>query len=59
MTLLQLDARSLFRRIADRKEDYLMILNLKRTRSHFVDVFYSKYNDVSLDDLKYLEENEI
>ena len=59
ITLVQLDAERLFRNIVDKKEDYLMILNFKRTREHFYDIFHSKYAQVSIDNLKELKESTI
>ncbi|MCY4644160.1 MAG: hypothetical protein OXB88_06030 [Bacteriovoracales bacterium] len=59
MTLIRLDVQNLFDRILARKEDYLMILSLKRTREHFCDVFYSKYGQISIDNLKELDDSTI
>ena len=38
------DARSLMKRIASRKSDYISIFALKRTREHFEHIFRSKYD---------------
>lgn len=59
LALIQLDAGNLYRRIVDRKEDYLMVLHLKRTRKHFAHIFHCKYPQMNLSDLKELRESTI
>lgn len=59
LTLIRLDAEGLFQRIQDKQADYLMILNFKRTREHFADIFQSKYGQISITDLKQLKESTI
>ena len=59
LTLISLDAENLFRRILDKQEESLMILNFKRTRKHFEDLFQSKYGQMSVHDLKELKESTI
>ena len=59
IALIQLDAENLLHRIQDRREEYLMILNLKRTRDHFSDIFHSKYGHIDIGQLKELKESTI
>lgn len=50
--LIKIDAELLMKKIIDRREEYLMILSLKRTRDHFSDIFYTKFHGLSLGELK-------
>lgn len=56
LLIINLDAKALNKRIQLRKDEYLMILSLKRTRAHFKDIFRSKYDSITIDDLKFLSE---
>lgn len=49
--LLKLDAKNLFNRIKYRKIEYITILAVKRSREHFSDIFFSRYNDISIEHL--------
>lgn len=51
LSLLKLDAKNLFNRIKYRKIEYITILAVKRSRAHFQDIFYSRYNDLSIEHL--------
>ena len=55
--LIRLDAENILRSIVEKKHDYLMILNLQRTRKHFSALFESKYDTVGIGDLKELDES--
>lgn len=49
--LLKIDANNLFRRIKERKNEYLEIFSLRRTRSHFPMIFRNKFETTSVNDL--------
>lgn len=51
LTLLKLDANNLFKRIKDRKSEYLEIFALRRTREHFPMIFNNRYEGTSLSEL--------
>jgi len=51
LTLLKIDANNLFDRIKNRKNQYLEIFALRRTREHFEVIFKNRYQDTSLTDL--------
>lgn len=53
LLLLKLDAKNLLTRIVTRKEEYLMEFSLKRTREHFKEIFFNRYQDCSIQDLKW------
>lgn len=59
LRLIKLDANNLFKRIGDRKESYLHIFSLKRSRDHYAEVFKNKYNDTPLSDLKMIKDETI
>ncbi len=49
--LLKIDANNLFRRIKDRKNEYLEIFSLRRTRSHFPMIFRNRFETTTVNDL--------
>jgi hypothetical protein len=49
--LLKIDANNVFKRIKERKSEYLEIFALRRTREHFPQIFKNRYEDTSLDQL--------
>lgn len=51
LLLLKIDANNLFRRIKERKTEYLEIFALRRTREHFPMIFNNRYEGTPLDDL--------
>lgn len=51
LLLLKLDAKNLFNRIKYRKIEYITILAVKRNRTHFQDIFYTRYNQIMFDSL--------
>ncbi len=51
LVILKLDSRRLFERVKFRAPEYLTIFSLKRTREHFKEVFYSRYESCSVAEL--------
>lgn len=51
LVILKLDARRLFERLKYRAPEYLTIFSLKRTREHFKEVFYSRYETCNVSEL--------
>jgi hypothetical protein len=51
LLLLKIDANNLFRRIKERKVEYLEIFALRRTRTHFPMIFRNRYETTTLMDL--------
>ncbi len=52
LLLIKLDAEHLMERIELRFSDYMGTWALKRTRTHFLDVFKNRYSDLSMNDLR-------
>lgn len=53
LVLLKIDANNLFRRIKDRKDEYLEIFALRRTREHFPMIFRNRYDGTTIMDLSH------
>lgn len=53
LLLLKIDANNLFKRIEDRKSEYLEIFSLRRIRSHFPLIFKNRYELTSVEDLSH------
>lgn len=51
--LLKIDANNLFRRIKERKSEYLEIFSLRRTRSHFPMIFRNRYDSTTVTELSH------
>ena len=51
MLLFKLDAQNLYKRLRSRKEEYINIFAMKRSREHFDIVFFTKYTTATFDDL--------
>jgi hypothetical protein len=51
LILLKIDANNLFKRIRDRKSEYLEIFALRRTREHFPMIFKNRYEGTTIMDL--------
>lgn len=51
LTLLKFDANNLFNRIRERKNEYLEIFALRRTRDHFPMIFTNRYEKTTVSDL--------
>lgn len=54
LLLFKLDAKNLFNRIYNRREDYVEIFSLKRTRAVFKEIFTCRYEKSSMFDLSHL-----
>lgn len=57
LLLLYHDAKNLLERLLERRDEYLEIFALRRTREHFEKVFFSRYHQVSISELIHLDEN--
>ena len=53
LVLLKIDANNLFKRIKERKSEYLEIFALRRTREHFPMIFKNRYEGTSIMDLSH------
>lgn len=53
LILLKIDANNLFKRIKERKSEYLEIFALRRTREHFPMIFNNRYEGTSIMDLSH------
>lgn len=53
LVLLKLDANNLFKRVSERKSEYLEIFALRRTREHFPMIFNNRYSGTSIMDLSH------
>jgi hypothetical protein len=51
LLLLKIDANNLFKRVRDRKIEYLEVFALRRTRTHFPGIFANKFESATLSDL--------
>lgn len=51
LVLLKIDANNVFKRIKDRKTEYLEIFALRRTREHFPRIFNNRYEGTTIMDL--------
>ena len=54
LVLVKIDAENLYRRIANRRHEYVEIFSLKRNRSVFKDIFDNRYSKSLLSDLSNL-----
>ncbi|MFL5783436.1 MAG: hypothetical protein ACJ76H_02430 [Bacteriovoracaceae bacterium] len=53
LILLKIDANNLYTRIKERKNEYLEIFALRRTRAHFPKIFNNRYEATPLHDLSH------
>lgn len=53
LVLLKLDANNLYKRISERKLEYLEIFALRRTREHFPLIFDNRYSATTIMDLSH------
>lgn len=53
LLLLKLDANNLFKRVKNRKSEYLEIFALRRTRDHFPKIFDNRYESTTIEDLSH------
>jgi hypothetical protein len=51
LMLLKLDSKNLFHRLKDRKTEYMEVFSMKRIRSHFQEVFQTRYPGAGLKEL--------
>jgi hypothetical protein len=51
LLLLKIDANNVFKRIKERKNEYLEIFALRRTREHFPRIFDNRYEGTTIMDL--------
>lgn len=51
LLLLKIDANNVFKRIKERKSEYLEIFALRRTREHFPRIFNNRYEGTTIMDL--------
>lgn len=56
LLLLKLDAKNLIERLMERREEYLEIFALRRTRDHFEKIFFTRYQSLILSELSQLDE---
>lgn len=49
LMLLKIDANNVFKRIKSRKNEYLEIFALRRTREHFPQIFNNRYEETSIE----------
>lgn len=54
LTILKIDSKRLYERVVQRRKEYMMTFAVKRTREHFKDVFFSRYDTITFADLKVL-----
>jgi len=54
LTILKLDSKRLYERVVERRREYMATFAVKRTREHFKDVFFSRYDTITFTDLKIL-----
>ena len=59
LRLIKLDANNLYSRIKSRRDDYLRVFSMKRTRQHYNEVFKNKYMDTPLSDLKLIKDETV
>lgn len=51
LLLLKLDSKNLHERLMERKKEYIELFSMKRTREHFKEIFFSRYEEASFDEL--------
>ncbi len=51
LLLIKLDAKRLFERLMVRKEEYLAIFSIKRTRDHFGEIFKNRFKHLRINEL--------
>lgn len=59
LILFRLDSHNLLSRLSERREEYLEIFALRRTREHFEKIFFTRYYDTKLSELSVLPEEVI
>lgn len=56
LILLRFDSNHLYDRILLRFDEYIDVFSRRRTREHFKEIFKSRYDGISFDDLRALSE---
>lgn len=59
LLLLKIDSKNLFDRILERKAEYIGVFSAKRVRDHFHDIFFTRYNEFSIQELKQCSQDTI
>jgi len=59
LVLLKLDAKRLFFRIRDREPEYLAVFSLKRSRTHFKEIFTNRYDEIKISELLHCSQDVI
>ncbi len=59
LVLLKLDAKRLFYRIRDREPEYLAVFSLKRSRTHFPEIFKNRYDEIRISELLHCSQDVI
>lgn len=54
LLLLKLDAQHLYERVQLRAPEYMLIFSSKRTKGHFKDIFWYRYDQATIAELKLL-----
>ncbi len=54
LLLLKLDAQHLYQRVQLRAPEYMLIFSTKRTREHFKEIFWYRYQQTTISELKLL-----
>ena len=57
LLLIKYDVENLNNNLNGRKQDYLTIFSMKRTRSHFSEIFFSRYDSLSISELSCFSED--
>lgn len=52
LTMIKMDADSLYERVVEREKEYMRIFSVKRSREHFHEVFKTRFWDIHPSDLK-------
>lgn len=52
LTMIKMDADSLYERVVEREKEYMRIFSVKRSRDHFHEVFKTRFWDIHPSDLK-------
>jgi hypothetical protein len=53
LQLFKLDSQRLFERITERQNEYLMVFDNRRTRTHFADIFKNRMDTASMGELSH------
>lgn len=51
LLLLKIDAQNLVDRVKDRRTEFVEVFSLRRTREHFPKIFFTRYDQATLQDL--------